>query len=51
MASESAATSWVITEHAAMMAQSPILTGATSAVSEPIKAPAQISVIDLVKPS
>src|SRR5262249_15601473 len=50
-ASASAATSLVITEPAPVMAPSPTLTGATKAVSEPIKAPAPISVMDLVKPS
>src|SRR5262249_59237600 len=50
-ASASAATSLVITEPPPLIAPSPILTGATSAVSEPMKAPAPISVTDLVKPS
>ena len=48
---ESAGTSRVIVEPAPIIAPSPIVTGATSALLEPIKAPAPITVRCLLNPS
>src|SRR3546814_20939353 len=50
-ATASAGTSRVTVEPAPTMARSPTVTGATSAVFEPMKAPAPISVRCLAKPS
>jgi hypothetical protein len=49
--SSPAGASWVITEPAPIVACSPMLTGATSAEFEPMKAPSPICVANLFTPS
>ena len=51
MARAFSATDWVIVDPAPIIAPAPIVTGATSAVFEPIKAPVPIIVFAFLKPS
>ena len=51
MLSRSSGASRVMTDPAAMVAPFPIVTGATSELLDPMKAPSSIRVVDLLAPS